>query len=67
MGVLSLDERRERAAALLATLSEEQIRQVEDYARSLRDFDTARKAYHALEELWKSRPYRSEPSAPGPR
>jgi hypothetical protein len=56
-----MDERRERVAALLGALSDDQIRLVEDYARSLRDLDAAREAYHALEELWKSRPDHAGP------
>jgi len=59
-----MDELRERTAELLASLSEEQFRLVEDYARSLRDLDAARQAYLALEELWKSRPHRAEQPFP---
>jgi hypothetical protein len=51
-----MDEGRKRVAALLSALNDEQVRLVEDYARSLRALDAAREAYHALEELWKSRP-----------
>lgn len=43
--------------ALLDALTDEQVRLVEEYARSLRDLEAAREAYHALEELWKSRPH----------
>ncbi len=58
-----MDELRERTVELLASLSDEQVRLVEEYARSLRDLDAAREAYHALEELWKSGPDRAEPLA----
>lgn len=59
-----MDERREKIAAFLSALNDEQVRLVEDYARSLRDLDAALEAYHALEELWKSRPGHAEPLGP---
>ncbi len=59
-----MEELRERTVELLASLTEEQFRRVEDYARSLRDLDAARQAYLALEELWKTRPHRPEEPSP---